>query len=76
MYILSKDNRPFAIIKNDWGYRVEQAVAEEYGYEEVGIVEEISFPDWGETKELEYVALDENGEEITDSVEITKLVDY
>ena len=76
MFVLLKDNRPFAIIESNTNMRIETAISEEFLYEEVEIVENIILPDWGETALLNYVGLNDEGEEIKDNIEITKLVKY
>jgi hypothetical protein len=47
MFVLLKDNRPFAVIESNTNMRIETAISEEFLYEEVGIVENIILPDWG-----------------------------
>lgn len=74
--LINSDNKPFAIVENNTNMRIEKAITEEFLYEEVGLIGEIILPDWGETKELEYVATDEEGQEVTDFIEIIKLVKY
>jgi hypothetical protein len=76
MFVLLKDNRPFAIIESNTNMRIETAISEEFLYEEVKIVENIILPDWGETALVNYVGLNDEGEEIKDNIEITKLVKY
>ena len=76
MFVLLKDNRPFAIIESNTNMRIETAISEEFLYEEVEIVENIILPDWGETALVNYVGLNDEGEEIKDNIEITKLVNY
>jgi hypothetical protein len=76
MFVLLKDNRPFAIIESNTNMRIETAISEEFLYEEVEIVENIILPDWGETALVNYVGLNDEGEEIKDNIEITKLVKY
>lgn len=77
MYILINDNdRPFAIVENNTNMRIEKAIAEEYSYEEVGLIREIKLPDWGETKTIDFVATAIDGFEYHDSVDIMKLVNY
>ena len=77
MYILINDsNRPFAIVENDTNMRIEKAIAEEYNYEEVGLIGEIVLPDWGETKTIDFVATGDDGSEYHESIEIIKLVKY
>lgn len=76
MYILINENkRPFAIVENNTNMRIEKAIAEEYSYEEVGLIGEIKLPDWGETTTIEFNAID-NGEEYINDVKIMKLVKY
>lgn len=77
MYILIDEdyNRPFAIVKDNTNMRIEKAIAEEYSYEEVGLVGEIKLPDWGEKSTIEFNAVD-NGEEYINDVVIMKLVNY
>jgi len=81
MYTIAEEfgSLPFAIVKNRWQYRVEQAIREEFCYEEAALLEdleEVDFPDWGENKEVDYVARDDDGERVSGSIIITKLVDY
>jgi hypothetical protein len=76
MFVLLKDNRPFAVIESNTNMRIETAISEEFLYEEVEIVENIILPDWGETALVNYVGLNDEGEEIKDNIEITKLVKY
>lgn len=77
MYVLINDsNRPFAIVENNTNMRIEKAIAEEYLYEEVGLIGEIVLPDWGETKTIDFVATDDDGLEYHESIEIMKLVNY
>jgi hypothetical protein len=76
MFVLLKDNRPFAVIENNTNMRIETAISEEFLYEEVEIFENVILPDWGETALVNYVGLNDEGEEIKDNIEITKLVKY
>ena len=76
MYILLNEyNEPFAIVENSTNMRIEKAIAEEYSYEEVGLIGDIKLPDWGETSIIEFNAID-NGEEYINDVQIMKLVKY
>lgn len=55
--------------------RIEKAIAEEYSYEEVGLIGEIKLPDWDETATIEFNAVDD-GEEYVNNIKIMKLVNY
>ncbi len=77
MYVLINDsNRPFAIVKDNTNMRIEKAIAEEYLYNEVGLIGEMILPDWGETRTIDFTATDDDGFEYQESVEIMKLVNY
>lgn len=77
MYILINEyNKPFAIVENNTNMRIEKAIAEEYSYEEIGLIGEVRLPDWGETNTIDFVATDDDGFEYHESIEIMKLVKY
>lgn len=76
MYVILEYNNPFAIVENNTNMRIEKAIAEEYLYESVSLIGDLILPDWGERKTLEFVAEDENGDEVTNELEIIKLVKY
>lgn len=76
MYIISEYEKPFAIVENNTNMRIEKAIAEEYLYESVSLIGDIVLPDWGETKVIEFIAEDENGEEVTNELTLMKLVKY
>jgi len=78
MYVLSSWNEPFAIVENDTNMRIEKAINEEFILEEVGLMldEDFKLPDWGESKYIDYVGVNEDEEEVSGNIVITKLVKY
>ena len=81
MYVISNEteSKVFAIIKNAWQHKVEQAIKEEFGYETTDLLEKLKesgFPDYCEDMYIDYVATDEDGKRVSGAIQITKIVDY
>jgi len=76
MYLISENKRPFAVVENLAIMRIEQAISEEFNYENVG-VDNFEPPKIGESVVVNYDCLSQDeGTKINASIEIESIVYY
>ena len=76
MFILSENDRPFAILTKLDESKMKRAIEEEFSVKEA-IVPDITEPDWGEVRELYIEAKDrDEGDEVCYDLELSKIVSY
>jgi len=76
MYLISEDGRPFAIVEELTGSRLEKAIEEEFSYKDIAIDDFIN-PDWCDVAVVSYEGIGQDEEdEVNGEVEIIRLVKY